>query len=345
MVAFKEIAMSDQSARLGLPFLAAAQAQKHVTVNESLLRLDALVQLSALSARVSAQPGEPNDGDLYLLPDGKTGSAWGGMANGALAYYRDGVWEKLAPKRGWLCYAEDEDALYARGASDWRKVAAADERRLIFTPGGDGQVSIYRIDAQRAQNPRSAIIGTVASDVITLTTTDAGLFFNDAYMSNVSYVRIWNMSKTPNQPAWVRRQPANNQLQVVDAAAIAAWATGEVIQIGDPTNQTPNRVIALDISPMMQNVLGRVFPQAGVQLKALVEGIGTQAILDTSETGQTGSFNGVRSELAGARLGGQYVQPCSVRSTLSDSNLIFAREAATGTGIAITSLSVVGVLV
>ena len=91
--------MSDQSARLGLPYLVAAQAQKHVTVNESLLRLDALAQLSARSARVGAEPAAPLDGDIYILPPGKTGDAWGGMADGAIAYYRDGVWEELTPQK------------------------------------------------------------------------------------------------------------------------------------------------------------------------------------------------------------------------------------------------------
>jgi hypothetical protein len=48
-----------QSTRLQLRFLAGAQAQKHITVNESLLRIDALVQLSAKSATTAAQPASP----------------------------------------------------------------------------------------------------------------------------------------------------------------------------------------------------------------------------------------------------------------------------------------------
>jgi hypothetical protein len=76
--------MSDQSTNLSLPFLQPAQAQKHVTVNESLLRLDAIVQLSVVSATTSAQPGSPVDGAMYILPSGKTGAAWGAMANEAL---------------------------------------------------------------------------------------------------------------------------------------------------------------------------------------------------------------------------------------------------------------------
>src|SRR5262245_18597169 len=334
-----------QSSRLGLPYLAAAQAQKHVTVNESLLRLDALVQLSIKSATTAAQPGSPADGDLYILPTGKTGAAWGGFADGALAYWRDGVWEELTPSHGWRAFVEDEDALYARTGSAWSKLAADGERRLIFTPGGDGVVSIYRIDTARVQNPRTAVVSAVAGDVITLTTADAGLFFSQSFMAGVAYARIWNTTKTPDQSAWVKAQPANNQLQVLNAAAIASWSNGDTIQIGDPTDQTPGRVIALDISPMMQAVLGRVFRQKGVMLRALIEGASVQAVLDTTESGAAGSFVGTRSESNGSRLGGQYTQVCGALSPVSNSNLVLVRETATGTGVGLTILSIAGLWV
>jgi len=333
-----------QSSRLALPFLAAAQAQKHVTVNESLLRLDALTQASAVSATTSAEPASPTDGDIYLLPAGKTGAAWGAMANGALAYWRDGVWEELTPKPGWRLYIEDEDALYARTGAGWAKLAADGEHRLIFTPGGDGVVSIYRIDSTRVQNPRTNTISAVASDVITLDSAEAGLFFT-ANMAGVAYARIWNTSKTPAESAWVGAAPASNQLRVLDAAAIAGWTNGETIQLGDPTTETPGRVIALDISQMMQTVLGRVFRQKGVLLKGLVEGASVQAVLDTTEAGVSGSFTGLRSESAGPRLGGQYTQSCSVLSPISNSNLVFVRETATGTGMGVTAIWVGGLWV
>ncbi|MGX9357539.1 hypothetical protein ACS3SW_20860 [Roseobacteraceae bacterium S113] len=48
--------MSDVSARLELPFILPAQAQKHVTHNEGLLRLDALVQLVMEEEGASAPP-------------------------------------------------------------------------------------------------------------------------------------------------------------------------------------------------------------------------------------------------------------------------------------------------
>ena len=47
------------SSNLMLPFLAVGQAQKHVTVNETIRRLDAIVQLSVVSATTAVQPGSP----------------------------------------------------------------------------------------------------------------------------------------------------------------------------------------------------------------------------------------------------------------------------------------------
>ena len=64
----------DTSPNLALPYLLANQAQKHVTVNEALRRLDALVQLSVLSASLAAPPASPADGDRYIVPAGATGT-------------------------------------------------------------------------------------------------------------------------------------------------------------------------------------------------------------------------------------------------------------------------------
>lgn len=117
--------MSETSTNLMLPYLAAGQAQKHVTVNESLRRLDVLVQLSVVSATVTAQPGSPADGAVYILPAGKTGAAWGPMSNFALAYWRDGAWEQISPREGWLAFVKDTDQLLYYTGSSWNGLPAA----------------------------------------------------------------------------------------------------------------------------------------------------------------------------------------------------------------------------
>lgn len=51
---------------LGLPLLAAAQSQKHVTHNEALEELDGLVQCSVISRTLTSPPGSPADSREYL---------------------------------------------------------------------------------------------------------------------------------------------------------------------------------------------------------------------------------------------------------------------------------------
>ncbi|KAA5804677.1 DUF2793 domain-containing protein [Alkalicaulis satelles] len=116
--------MSDATPRLGLPWLMPAQAQKHVTVNETLSRLDALVQARALSASVTAQPSGPQDGDCYILPDGAGGEAWDAFAPGALAWFQDGVWEAVAPRAGLVAFVEDDGALKVHDGTAWRDAGA-----------------------------------------------------------------------------------------------------------------------------------------------------------------------------------------------------------------------------
>jgi hypothetical protein len=111
------------TANLQLPYLASGQAQKHITVNESLQRLDALVQLAVTSATTSAEPGSPTDGAIYILPSGKTGTHWGAMANGALAYYRDGAWEEITPREGFTAFVKDADTVLAFDGVSWIRIA------------------------------------------------------------------------------------------------------------------------------------------------------------------------------------------------------------------------------
>ncbi len=85
---------TDQTTNIGLPFLMPAQAQKHITVNESLTRLDALVQTVVESRTRNDQPATPGDGAVWICPPGKSGETWSAFANWDLAYFRDGAWDQ-----------------------------------------------------------------------------------------------------------------------------------------------------------------------------------------------------------------------------------------------------------
>ena len=121
------------SARLDLPYLSPQQSQKHVTVNEGLRRLDAIVQLGVVSATTSAEPGSPADGDLYILPAGKAGTDWGAMTDLAVAYYVDGAWSQLTPREGWRAYVADTDRLLVYDGAAWDEIVQASQVRERVT--------------------------------------------------------------------------------------------------------------------------------------------------------------------------------------------------------------------
>jgi hypothetical protein len=103
--------------RLGLPLLQAAQAQKHVTVNEALVRLDGLGHLSLVSLAVSTPPGVANDGDCYGLPVGSV-NQWAGH-DGEIATRSNGGWVFAVPAVGWRAWVVDVAGLAIFDGANW----------------------------------------------------------------------------------------------------------------------------------------------------------------------------------------------------------------------------------
>ena len=112
----------DTSANLNLPYLLPSQAQKHVTVNEALRRLDALVQIGLTSRSLTSPPGVPADGERYIPADGADGD-WEGHG-GHIAAFQDGSWAFFTPQEGWLAFIADENLLLVWREGDWHDVVA-----------------------------------------------------------------------------------------------------------------------------------------------------------------------------------------------------------------------------
>lgn len=90
-----------------LSYLQAAQAQKHVTVNEALAKLDALAKLRVVSRSLDV-PISPNDGLAYIVPVSATGDWLGRDHNVAL--FLNGGWEFVEAYGGWRAWVIDEGA-------------------------------------------------------------------------------------------------------------------------------------------------------------------------------------------------------------------------------------------
>lgn len=115
--------MTQSTPNLGLPYILPAQAQKHVTHNEAIRALDALVQLSVRSRTVREPPSAPTDGDRYIVPAGAAGP-WGSAAQ-CVAAFQDGAWAAYVAREGWLAWIEDEHCLCAFDGSEWIVASSA----------------------------------------------------------------------------------------------------------------------------------------------------------------------------------------------------------------------------
>lgn len=448
----------DETARISLPFLLPNQAQKHVTVNESLSRLDLIVQPVVISRSISVEPDTPAEGDVWILPEGASGTHWAAETAGTLAAWQDGAWVFVLPAPGWRVHVLDEDrqAVWSGaawelaneidnsqpmlgintapdatnrfavksdaellshddvtpGSGDARKIinkagpsgtasvvfqsgwagraefgligsdaftlkvsedgatfreaaqfdpatgaarfagglvhpaSGAGLNNLIPIAGGEGVISALRFNPTRTPNPRTATLSDVTGDTLTLSSAVADQFFTEESMGGVSMVRIWNVSLTPNEPAWVKASASDSTLIVLDAASVASWLSGHTIQIGDPTEITPGRVMALDISPMLNALFGTVFPQAGVVARtAALAADGVESGIEITPDGSTGSFLSARGYAGEHSATSQFIMATPVASPVSNSNLLFVREKTYATEVGISIVSVVGLLV
>lgn len=103
--------------QLGLPLVQPAQAQKHVTVNQALQRLDGIVQMILQSQVVTLPPAVVTDGICYAVPVGAV-NAWAGQA-GKVAIGAGGGWDFATPQRGWRALIRDEGAEAVFDGTGW----------------------------------------------------------------------------------------------------------------------------------------------------------------------------------------------------------------------------------
>lgn len=101
---------------LGITLVEQSQAQKEITVNAALVRIDALLNNGAKSRTIATPPGSPQAGDMYIVPASPAG-AWSAQA-GKLAYY-DQTWNFIAPNEGMTLWVNDEDALCSYNGTVW----------------------------------------------------------------------------------------------------------------------------------------------------------------------------------------------------------------------------------
>ena len=134
----------DLSANLSMPLLMPSQAQKHVTHNEALLVLDALVQLTVANRDLAVPPSSPVNGDRHIVAP-SAAALWGGPAH-SIAVLVNGIWMFYAPRPGWQAYilAEERTVVWQNGG--WQDVLASlnalDELGINATADSTNRLSV-----------------------------------------------------------------------------------------------------------------------------------------------------------------------------------------------------------
>ena len=238
---------TETTPKLNLPLIAAQQAQKHVTHNEALRALDALVQATVKDRDLAAPPASAQEGDCYIVATGASGD-WAGQEN-AIAEFRNGGWVFHAPAEGWLAFVQDENAFLFFDGSTWQNLTAAitalqnllklginttadDTNRLAVksdavlfshddvTPG-TGDVR-FKVNKASAANTASLLfqdnwsgraeIGLAGSDNFSLKVSADGIVWRDSIIADSTTGRVSFPS------GGVREQLSASRTYYVDAA-------------------------------------------------------------------------------------------------------------------------------
>lgn len=153
-----------ETPRFALPLLEAAQAQKHVTVNEALARADALAAGRVESLGTATPPASPAEGAVHGVGAGATG-AWSGR-DGRLALFRNGGWDFADPFPGQRVWDAATGTGWLFDGTGWVEGA------LAGAPGGAAtQARVVEIDHTVAPGPTSATAAIIPDKAIVLGVT------------------------------------------------------------------------------------------------------------------------------------------------------------------------------
>lgn len=207
----------DISDRLRLPFIMPSQAQKHVTHNEALERLDALTHPLVKDRDLAAPPASPAVGDAYLVAASATG-LWSGHEDD-IATWQGLGWEFLPPFAGLVIFIADEEFFLFHDDTTWRPLS-----------GSFPELSLSEISVNMAASPTARL--SVASDTAVLShdaatpgTGDMRAVINKAAAGNTASLLL--------QDNWSGRAEiglaGSDDLQIKVSDDGAAWTVAATI--------------------------------------------------------------------------------------------------------------------
>jgi hypothetical protein len=119
--------MPENTPRLALPLIQPAQAQKHITHNQAIERLDMIVQLVVEGFGIDSPPVDPAEGSVWALGPSPVG-VWAGHPLD-LASFRDQAWAFAPPAVGWLGFGPT--GLRRFNGAEWVSSISADDLQIL----------------------------------------------------------------------------------------------------------------------------------------------------------------------------------------------------------------------
>ncbi|MEH6565544.1 MAG: DUF2793 domain-containing protein [Halopseudomonas sp.] len=151
----------------GLPELANGQ-QNYLNANAAFAIIDALMQTAVISKTLTAAPGSPANGVLYIMA-----SAWAGItgaAAGRLALYRTGSgWIVITPRTGWKKEVLADGLTYRYNGTTWLEWIASSSTSFAGITGtpSDNTALAAALDAKEdavQDNLSASVPPTVDND-------------------------------------------------------------------------------------------------------------------------------------------------------------------------------------
>lgn len=173
--------------------------------------LAALVDPSAISASISAQPNGPAIGDLYILATSPSGAAWGSYSAGNIAVYLETGWVQVPPSNGLTVFIQDEGVHRYRDGASWADFVAEPGARTITV--------------RAATTANITLSGEQTIDGVALVAGQAALVKDQttASQNGVYIVSVGGWSRAPQFDNWVEIPGAIVTVQEGTANHETAW--------------------------------------------------------------------------------------------------------------------------
>ena len=174
--------------KLQMPELVVGQAGKELTHNQALAVLDQMAQAVVVDKDLTAPPGYPANGSMYIVAAGATG-AWAGQ-DGKLAYWLTTIaaWTFITPVDGWSVWVTDEAVRYERKAGAWVVVTTGSGGSLAAVQNftGPKTLALADINTYNVSQDTTAQVVTLPAQASVAWTADAEIHVERGASGGVS---------------------------------------------------------------------------------------------------------------------------------------------------------------